>query len=271
MTRLSRFARSYPLVAVTLAVLALVLGLHAAGLDAAAAVIATVYVAGHIAWAAVGMVREVLRGHFGLDILAVVAMTASLLVGEHLAALIIVLMLTGGEALEDFAAARARRELTALLEKAPQTAHLLGADGEAREVPAAQVRPGDELLVKPNEVVPVDAELLSAEAAFDESSLTGESLPSAKAAGDAVLSGSVNGTAAVRVRATAAAADSQYQRIVELVEQAHEQKARWCASRTGSHWRSRPSPWPSPASPGGPPGTPCASPRCSCSPRRARC
>ena len=225
MTRLSRFARSYPLVAVTLAVLALVLGLHAAGLDAAAAVIATVYVAGNIAWAAVGMVREVLRGHFGLDILAVVAMTASLLVGEHLAALIIVLMLTGGEALEDFAAARARRELTALLEKAPQTAHLLGADGEAREVPAAQVRPGDELLVKPNEVVPVDAELLSAEAAFDESSLTGESLPSAKAAGDAVLSGSVNGTAAVRVRATAAAADSQYQRIVELVEQAHEQKA----------------------------------------------
>ena len=101
MTRLSRFARSYPLVAVTLAVLALVLGLHAAGLDAAAAVIATVYVAGNIAWAAVGMAREVLRGHFGLDILAVVAMTASLLVGEHLAALIIVLMLTGGEALED--------------------------------------------------------------------------------------------------------------------------------------------------------------------------
>ena len=72
---------------------------------------------------------------------------------------------------------------------------------------------------------PVHQELLSAEAAFDESSLTGESLPSAKAAGDAVLSGSVNGTAAVRVRATAAAADSQYQRIVALVEQAHEQKA----------------------------------------------
>ena len=192
--------------------------------------------------------RSILRGHWGLDILAVVAMLATIAVGEYIASLIIVLMLSGGEALEDYAAGRAKSELNALLDRAPQLAHRLpdAADtgehragtadahtddsagngtGTAVDIPATEVVPGDVLLLKPAEVVPVDGVLLSESASFDESSLTGESLPVARSTGETVMSGSVNGTQAVRIRATATTADSQYQRIVSLVEEAAESKA----------------------------------------------
>src|SRR5690606_3873831 len=120
---------------------------------------------------AVDMVRDILRGHYGLDILAVVAMVSTLAVGEYVASLIIVLMLTGGEALESYAAARARAELTTLLERAPLVAHripdLQDADpGEPLviDVPVDEVEPGDVLLVRPSEVVPVNGVLLDEEA-----------------------------------------------------------------------------------------------------------
>ncbi len=134
-------------------------------------------------------------------------------------------MLTGGEALEDYAAGRAERELSALLENVPQRAHRYRADGTVEDIAAADVAVGDRLLVRPSEVVPVDASLISVSGAFDESSLTGESLPVEKADGDSVMSGSVNGSGAVDVRATAIAADSQYQRIVKLVAEAKNSKA----------------------------------------------
>ncbi len=220
--------RRYPIVAATLVVLATCLVLVATDQHTVARWIATVYVAGIVAWTAVDMLRDILRGHFGLDILAVVAMVAAVAVGEYIAAVIIVLMLSGGEALEDYAASRAQRELNSLLDRAPQRAHRLGPSGDestVEDVSVDQVAPGDLILVKPAEIVPVDGEIVDGEGEFDESSLTGESLPVLKAAGDRVLSGSVNGHHAVRMRATATAADSQYQRIVALVAAAEESKA----------------------------------------------
>ncbi len=176
------------------------------------------------AWQAVDMVRALLRREFGLDILAVTAIVSTVLVGEYIAALVVVLMLTGGEALEDFANRRAKRELDALLNRAPQLAHRSVADGYS-DVPISEVQVGDVLLVRPSEIVPVDGVLLSAEASFDQSSLTGESTPVEKLAGDTVLSGAVNGQEAVRIRATETAAASQYQQIVALVAHAAESKA----------------------------------------------
>ncbi|HLS65015.1 MAG TPA: heavy metal translocating P-type ATPase [Ruania sp.] len=229
--------RRYPLVVSTLVAGLLVLLLALLGLPVAAQATATVYVAGIIAWTAVDMVRDILRGHWGLDILAVVAMVATLAVGEYVAALIVALMLTGGEALEDYAALRARRELTALLDRAPEVAHLLtrgtGTHGAnqndessaVEDIPADEVQIGDVLLVRPGEAVPVDGTLLSDRAAFDESSLTGEPLPVTREAGTEVLSGAVNGARAVRVRALRRSADSQYQRILTLVREAEEAKA----------------------------------------------
>lgn len=171
------------------------------------------------------MVRSILKGRVGLDILAVTAIVATVAVGEFWASLVIVVMLASGEALENYAAGRAERELSALLANVPQRAHRYRDDGTIEDIAATDVLVGDRLLVRPAEVVPVDANLMSFAGAFDESSLTGESLPVEKVDGDPVMSGSVNGSGAVDVRATAIAADSQYQRIVELVSEAKNSKA----------------------------------------------
>jgi len=174
----------------------------------------------------IAMVRRMRAGTVGLDVLAILAIIATILVGEYVATLIIVLMLTGGAALEGYADGRAKRELTALLARAPQVAHRIPAgDDEAEDIPATQVQVGDLLLVRPAEIVPVDGTLVSDSGAFDEASLTGESLPVEHWAGDTVLSGSVNGQAAVTIRASALAVDSQYQQIVALVAEAAASKA----------------------------------------------
>lgn len=227
--RFLRWLVRYPVVWLTVLVLIAVLILDASGATRTSKWLAIVYVSVVIAWTLIGMIRDVLRGHIGLDILAVVAMIATLAVGEYVASLVIVLMLSGGEALEDYASRRAKRELTALLDRSPQVAHVLvhpHADSdEVQDTDADDVRVGDILLVRPAEIVPVDGELLSDDGTFDESSLTGESLPVHHVAGDEVLSGSVNGTRAVRVRALRRSADSQYQQIVELVKQAQDDRA----------------------------------------------
>ena len=170
---------------------------------------------------AVSMIRVLRQGRLGIDVLAVMALVATVAVGEYVASLIIVFMLAGGEALEDFATARARRNLDSLLKRAPQIAHRLGAgSATVEDIPATDVRVGDVLLVRPSEVVPVDGVLLSDEASFDESSLTGEGLPVDRKAGEPILSGSVNGRAAAQMRASSTAAGSQYQSIIALVEEA---------------------------------------------------
>ena len=230
MRRIGNAITQYPLITATVVMGVIAAALIGVGLEPAAQWTATLFVAGVVLTTGIDMIRDLLRGHAGLDILAVIAMIATLAVGEYIAALIIVLMLSGGEALEDFAARRARRELSALLERSPQHAHIVD-DAEStesesvRDVAVDEVAIGDVLLVRPAELVPVDGELLSDTGAFDQSSLTGESLPSMLVAGDAVLSGSVNGEAAVRIRAVRMSADSQYQQIIALVKDAESTKA----------------------------------------------
>ena len=218
-------ARKYPIVTITLAIFVICLVLALTGADTAAQWIASGFALVIAAIEAKGMIAGLMKGRWGIDILAVMAIVATVAVGEFWASLVIVLMLSGGEALEDFAAGKATRELNALLSRAPQIAHRLDAEGAASDIPVTEVRVGDTLLVRPSEVVPVDAELVSDSGEFDESSLTGESLPVERHRGDGVLSGSVNGERAVTITATAASADSQYQRIVALVSDAAESRA----------------------------------------------
>ena len=224
MARLLKLARRYWVVTLTLAIGLAGLVLALVGVGAAVPWIFSGYALAIAAWQAVGMVRNMMRGHWGLDVLAVTAIIATVAVGEYIAALLVVLMLTGGEALEDYANRRAKRELDALLTRAPQLAHRLDGD-EIVEIRADQVQPGDLLLVRPSEILPVDGTLRSAETTLDESSITGESVPVEKRAGDGVLSGAVNGQSAVEIVATATAADSQYQQIVALVAGAADSKA----------------------------------------------
>ncbi|TFB47398.1 heavy metal translocating P-type ATPase [Cryobacterium tagatosivorans] len=226
MQTLVHAARRYPIVAATILVAVVGLALWLAGAAAAVQWLFSgfgLFVAGI---EAVGMARQLRRGSFGIDFLAITAIVATVLVGEYLATLIIVLMLSGGAALEDYAVNRAKRELNALLKRAPQVAHRVR-DGQAEveDVPAGEVRVGDLILVRPAEIVPVDGDLVSDGAAFDESSLTGESLPVERGSGDPVLSGSINGRAAATIRATSTAANSQYQQIIALVEEASASKA----------------------------------------------
>jgi heavy metal translocating P-type ATPase len=224
MRRIGRLARRYWVVTLTLGVGVVGIVLALAGAGWLVQWVFSVYALAVAAWQAVGMLRAMAQGRFGLDILAITAIVATVLVGEFVAALIVVLMLTGGEALEDYANRRAKRELDALLARAPQFAHLV-VDGGYQEVPVDQVRVGDALLVRPSEIVPVDGVLLSGRGTFDQASITGESIPVEKSAGDEVLSGSVNGQEAVELRATSTAASSQYQQIVALVTQAAQSKA----------------------------------------------
>ncbi|MCK6211051.1 cadmium-translocating P-type ATPase [Georgenia sp. EYE_87] len=219
------FLRDHRVVTATLLVGLLGGALELAGLADAARWAVSIFALAVAALQARGMVADLRAGTYGVDILAVTAIVSTVLVGEYWAALVVCLMLSGGEALEDYAAGRARRELSALLERAPQVGHRLLPDGTVDDVAVTELVVGEEVLVKPHELVPVDGVLLSDDATFDESSLTGESLPVDRRRGDDLLSGSVNGGEAVRVRVTAAAADSQYQRIVELVREAQDSKA----------------------------------------------
>ncbi|MCZ9881761.1 heavy metal translocating P-type ATPase [Arthrobacter sp. B2a2-09] len=217
--------RRFPLVAATLLAVACVGVLLGLGQPAAAQTTATIYALAVAGYRAVSMLKDLFRGRWGIDLLAVTAIVSTLVVGEYIASLIIVLMLTGGDALEEFAHGRATRELRSLLERAPRTAHRETPGNPVEEIPVGMVRPEDVLLVKPSEVVPVDGLLLSAAGTFDESSLTGESLPVEHREGDTLLSGAVNGEEAVRMVASATAANSQYSRIVALVQEAAASRA----------------------------------------------
>lgn len=172
-----------------------------------------------VIYALKGIVESLKEKNFGLDILAIVAILACLLLGEYLAAVVVVIMTLTGDFLEDYAGKRAEKELTALIDKTPDKAHRL--DGS--DVSAKDVQVGDTLRVLPGELVPVDGEALE-QTYLDESSLTGESMPVLKCVGEAVLSGSLaNDT--FTLRATQTADESSYQKITHLVEMARDSKA----------------------------------------------
>ncbi len=165
------------------------------------------------------MWQDLRSGTYGIDILAATAIITSVILGQYWAAIVVVIMLTGGEALEHYAGHRARSELDALLARAPQQAHVLR-KGKTVDVPVSELKASDKIIIKPGEVVPVDAVIIEGMASFDESSLTGESVPQAKDIKDQLLSGSINLDGAVTAKATASAADSQYQQIIKLVQAA---------------------------------------------------
>jgi heavy metal translocating P-type ATPase len=170
------------------------------------------------------VVADLARGELGVDLIALLAMAGSLALGEHLAGAVIALMLSGGQALEAFASARARRELSALAARAPREVHRYE-DGGLTSPPIEEVRRGDLLLVKPGEVVPVDGLVEEEAAVLDESALTGESRPVERPAGELARSGTVNGGGPFKMRAVATAAESTYAGIVRLVREAEASKA----------------------------------------------
>jgi heavy metal translocating P-type ATPase len=172
-----------------------------------------------------GMVEDLRTGKYGIDILAVTAIVTSVILGQYWAALVIVLMLTGGESLEDYAEHRAQSELNALLKHAPQKAHLVRSRDKIVDVKVGDVHVGDKLLIKPGEIVPVDGVIIDGSSSFDESSITGESLPQARGVSESVVSGSVNLDGVLTLRASATAEDSQYQQIIRLVRSASASQA----------------------------------------------
>jgi heavy metal translocating P-type ATPase len=168
--------------------------------------------------------RSLRRGDIGVDVIALLAMAGALALGEYLAGAVIALMLAGGNALEAFASGRARRELTALIERAPRTAHRRTQDGW-EEIPVEAVEVGEVLLVRAGEVMPTDGVIVGERAVLDESSLTGESLPTTYARGHTVRSGTANAGDAFELRATRRAADSAYAALVRLVREAEGRRA----------------------------------------------
>jgi heavy metal translocating P-type ATPase len=171
-----------------------------------------------------GMWQDLRTGRYGVDILAATAIVASVILGQYWAAIVVVIMLTGGEALEDFAERRAKSELDALLKHSPKKARVIR-KGKVAEVKVSEIHAGDKIIVNAGDLVPVDSVILEGTASFDESSLTGESLPQNKDVGDALLSGSINLDGPVTAKASASAADSQYQQIIKLVRAAAASQA----------------------------------------------
>lgn len=172
----------------------------------------------------VGMVKTLRSGKYGVDLLAILAVVATLAVGEYWAAMVILVMLTGGDALEDYAAKKANTELKALLDNSPRFAHVATPDG-SKDVPVNNVPVGAKIIVKPGELVPIDGLIIKGTGEFDESSLTGEARPVAKTVGDTVMSGSINGDEAITLTVTKLAKDSQYQQLVKLVQEAEQTPA----------------------------------------------
>jgi heavy metal translocating P-type ATPase len=209
-----------------LAVAALTIGalLHALGREPAG----DAFWAGSIAVMLVplswSVVRTLARRDVGVDAIALIAMAAALAMGEYLAGSVVAVMLAGGNALEAFAAGRARHALTALIARAPRVA-MLRVGENVREVPVSEVAVGDVVAVRTGEVVPVDGIVASDEAILDESTLTGEPLPVAHHRGGHVRSGTSNAGGPFDVRATRLASESAYAAMVRLVRDAERQKA----------------------------------------------
>lgn len=179
---------------------------------------------------AITMLREMIHtlesGRWGVDILAIIAVVSTMIVGDYWAAWMILIMLTGGDSLEDYATSQADKELRSLLQNSPRIADKL-VNGKIEEVKVDDLKIGDIVLIKPGSQVPVDGEIIKGNSSFDQSSLTGESVPVDKKIGDNLMSGSINGDAAVEMKVTKAAKDSEYQSIVALVKSSEAKPAKF--------------------------------------------
>jgi heavy metal translocating P-type ATPase len=183
-------------------------------------VVALVLGGGPLVW---GLLREILRGNFSADLLAGISIVTSVLLGEYLAGTLVVLMLSGGQALEAYAVRRASSALEALARRMPTRARLkLGATLE--EVPLDRIAAGDTLVIFPHEICPVDGTVLEGQSTMDESYLTGEPYHLSKVPGTQVLSGTINGDGALTIRADRTATDSRYARIMQVMHESEQRR-----------------------------------------------
>jgi heavy metal translocating P-type ATPase len=222
--RLWHAVKRYPLPLAVLALLFVSLALWLAGRTDLAnwVLFATALLGGiPLLWETV---QQFLRREFSVDLIAILAITGSLLLGQYLAGAFVVLMLSGGEALEAYALRRARSSLSALAERAPRTAHIWQ-DEQLIDVPAETIEVGMAVVVKPGELIPVDGAVIKGSSSVSEADLTGEPMPVRKSPGMVVLSGSVNLDGVLQVRASKRSLESKYAQIVRLVREAQEQKA----------------------------------------------
>lgn len=220
--RMDARALRWPLVAA-----AVLLAGWAARVMAGPEVALVVWMAGLVTCAApvvLDTLRAARRGRFATDIVATLAIVGAILLATPIAGLVVVLMLRGGEALERYAEGKASEAVRALEEAAPRRAHRVKGENVV-DIDASLVEAGDHLLVRPGELIPCDGVVLDGDSEIDTSALTGEPLPVPATRDSAVMSGSLNGSGVLRLRATARASESQYARIVELVRTAQSHKA----------------------------------------------
>jgi len=169
------------------------------------------------------LLRGLLRGRWGSDLLAGISIVTAVLLEEYLAGTLVVLMLSGGEALEAYAVRSASSALRELAKRVPSIAHAKR-DGHMMDIPVEEIRVGDELVIHPHEVCPADGHVAQGHGSMDESYLTGEPYQVAKAPGAEVLSGAVNGAAVISIVATRRAEDSRYARIMEVMRESEQQR-----------------------------------------------
>lgn len=169
------------------------------------------------------LLRKLLKREFGSDLLGGVSIITSVLLGEYLAGSIIVLMLAGGEALESYALRSASSVLAALAKRMPSIAHRkTGVD--IGDVTLAEIVVGDTLVIYPHEICPADGEVTEGHGVMDESYLTGEPFQITKTTGSLVISGAINGDAALIIRTTKLAADSRYAKIMEVMRESESKR-----------------------------------------------
>lgn len=172
------------------------------------------------------MIKVLKNGNFGVDLLAIISVTATILAKNYWAALIILIMLTGGDSLEDYASKKASADLSLLLDNSPKTAHLVK-ESEIADVAAETVPVGSTLLIKPGEAVPIDGIVTDGASDFDESTMTGESRLIYRQVSDPVISGAINTDRPIYLKTQKLAKDSQYQTLVNLVKTANLKPARF--------------------------------------------
>ena len=219
-----KLVNTYRLFALALVALIISLGLYFSGYHGT-----TYWILGTVSLLAAlplikSMWEDIRSGSYGIDLLALTAIIASVILKQDFTAIIIVIMLTGGRGLEDYAGPRARSELDALLKGSPHRAHVIRGR-KTLDIPARDVKVGDRIIIKPGELVPVDAVILEGSSTFNESSLTGESLPVDHGPNDQILSGSVNNDSLITAKTIRRAEDSQYQQIIQLVKSAAASQA----------------------------------------------
>lgn len=184
----------------------------------------------------ISMIKELIEGHVGLDILALTSIISTLFVNDTIngitiegywACLMIMIMMASGQALESFSSRKANKELTELINKTPKVVHLLTDSGYCMDIDIKEAKIGDLFLIKPNETVPLDSTITDGNSSFNMSSLTGESLPESKKVGDKILSGFINGDSPIIARVDKKDADSQYQTIVKLAKEVDKKPSKF--------------------------------------------